>query len=72
MRMALGTGTEVLTVEFVKAGAGESQFQSSSQCAELGTAMLGQDVTNEGRRETFDQLVFFIATGWIKPVDLSL
>jgi hypothetical protein len=58
--VAGGGGAEVLGVEFVEAGASQSQFGGGAPGAELAGAITVEEMTNEGRGQTMDQLWFFI------------
>ena len=54
--LALGTGSEVLAVEFVEARAGQAQFPGRLAGGKFSAAMAGQEMTDKRNRETFDQL----------------
>jgi hypothetical protein len=54
--LTLGAGAEVLAVEFVEARPGQSQFPSRFPGREITGSMAGQEMTDEGSGQTFDQL----------------
>jgi hypothetical protein len=58
--LAVRAGAEIISVEFVEAGTGQTQFAGGGAGAELAGAMTVEEVTDERRRQTFDQLKFFI------------
>jgi len=57
----LCAGPEVLTVEFIEAGTGQAQFAGGFGGGQFLRAVPGQQVTDEGSGQAFDQLRFFIA-----------
>jgi hypothetical protein len=63
LRLPLSAGAQILAVEFVEASPAESQFLRGGPGAELLLTVASQNVTNEGGRPAFDQLVFFISPG---------
>jgi hypothetical protein len=54
--LTLGAGAEVLAVEFVEAGPGQSQFASRCPGREITGSMAGQKMTNQWSGQTFDEL----------------
>ncbi len=54
-------GLEIGAVEFVKAGLAQAQFGGDGAGREALGAMSGQEMTNEGRGKTMNQLMFFMA-----------
>ena len=58
--LLVGTGGEVLGVEFVEAAAGEVELAGGEAGVELLRAELGEDVTDERRGEAMSELVFFM------------
>jgi hypothetical protein len=58
--VAFGTGAEVLAVKFVEAWSGQSQFTGRFRSGKFFVSMAGQNVTNEGRGQTVNQLWLFI------------
>ena len=66
-RLPPSAGTQILAVEFVEAGPAESQFVRGAPGAELLLTVASQKVTNEGGRETLDQLVFSSAQDDRRP-----
>lgn len=59
--LALGTGAEIVAVEFVEAGAGEAQFAGGGGGGQFAAAMAGQEMADERGGETVDQLQFFMS-----------
>lgn len=55
-RLALSASLQVLAVEIIKTGAGKTQFPGRLGRGELLLSIAGQEVTDERRRKTFDQL----------------
>jgi hypothetical protein len=60
LRPAAGAGAEVIGVEFVEAGMGQSQFGGGGAGADLAGAETVKEVTDERGGQTFEQLWFFI------------
>jgi hypothetical protein len=58
--VAGGAGAQVIGVEFVEAGTGQSQFEGGGASAEVAGAMTVEEMTDEWSGQTFDQLCFFI------------
>jgi hypothetical protein len=58
--LAVRAGAEIIGVEFVEAGTGQAQFSGGGAGADLAGAITVEEVTDERRRQTFDQLKFFI------------
>jgi hypothetical protein len=58
--VAAGAGAQVVGVEFVEAGTGQTQFAGGSASAEVASAMTVEEVADERSGQTFDQLRFFI------------
>jgi len=56
LRPALGAGAQVVAVQFVEAGAGEPQFLSGGGRGKFLAAMAGEEVTDDGGGQAFDQL----------------
>jgi len=54
--VAGGAGAEVIGVEFVEAGAGQPQLTGRRASADVADAMTVEEMTDEGRGQTFDQL----------------
>jgi hypothetical protein len=54
--VAGGAGAEVIGVEFVEAGAGQPQLTGRRASADVAEAMTVEEMTDEGRGQTFDQL----------------
>jgi hypothetical protein len=52
----LGAGAQVLAVEFVEACPGQTQFAGGLDGGEFVGAMASQEMTDDGSRQTFDQL----------------
>jgi hypothetical protein len=52
--VAPGAGAQIVTVEFVEAGAGQAQFCGGGACGEPAGAMVGQEMTDEGSGEALD------------------
>jgi hypothetical protein len=52
----LSASLQVLAVEIIKTGAGKTQFPGRLGRGELLLSIAGQEVTDERRRKTFDQL----------------
>jgi hypothetical protein len=52
----LGAGAQVVAVKFVEAGAGEPQFPSGGGGGKFLAAMAGEEVTDDGGGQAFDQL----------------
>lgn len=71
IRAALRAGAEVFGVEFVEAGTGQAQFLGGGAGADLAGAITLEQMTDERRRVTFDQLKFFIGPKVAGRVDLS-
>ena len=69
---SLGTGAEVVSVEFVEAAVGQAQFGGRGTGGELFGTMVGQNVTNERSGKTVDQLLFFIEAKGSRDMDFSL
>ena len=57
----MGAGAEVVGVKFVEAGMSQSQFGGGTYGAEVSGAEAVEDMTDKWRRQTFDELKFFIA-----------
>ncbi len=55
LSLALGAGAKVLTVKFVE-GAGQSQFSGRFTSGKPVVSVAGEQVTNDGSGQTFDQL----------------
>jgi len=53
---AFGASAEILAVELVEAGQGKPQFECGGWGVEPAKTMIGQNMTNEGSGQTFDQL----------------
>ena len=51
-----GAGAEVLAVKFVEARPGQAQFTGRCTSGKLVVSMTGQEVTDDGGRQAFDQL----------------
>ena len=60
--VTLGASLEVVTVEFVEAGARQPQFAGGVSGGKLPGAVAVQQVADEGSREAFDELELFIRT----------
>ena len=58
--VAVGTRLEVVAVEFVEAGVGQSQFVGGGAGGELPGAVAVEQVADEGSREAFADLELFI------------
>lgn len=54
--VAPGAGTQILTVEFIKARAGQAQFASGLAGGEFTGAMAGQQMADDRSGQTFDEL----------------
>jgi hypothetical protein len=54
--LTLGAGTQILAEEFIAACAGQTQFAGRLRSGEFPAAMAGQEVTDEGSGQAFDQL----------------
>jgi hypothetical protein len=54
--LTLGTGAEVLAVKFIEARPGQAQFTSRFPGTEFLISMAGQEVTNDGSGQSFNQL----------------
>jgi len=60
LRVAGSAGTEVLGVKFVEAGTGQSQFAGRRAGADLAGAITVEEMTDEWRGQSFEQLWSFI------------
>jgi hypothetical protein len=58
--LAVGAGMEILGVEFVEAGTGQAQVSGCGASADLAGAITVEEMTDERRGQTFEQLSFFI------------
>jgi len=58
--MAGSASPEILGVEFVEAGTGQSQFAGGSAVTDLAGAITVEQMTNERSRKAFNQLLCFI------------
>jgi hypothetical protein len=58
--LAVGAGLEIFGVEFVEAGTGQAQLSGRGASADLAGAITGEEMTDERRGQTFEQLSFFI------------
>jgi hypothetical protein len=58
--VAGGAGSQVIGVEFVEAGTGQSRFEGGGASAEATVAMAVGALPDEWSGQTFDQLLFFI------------
>ena len=56
----MGAGAEVIRVKFVEAGMSQSEFVGGTDGAEVSGAEAVEDVTDEWRGQTFDELKFFM------------
>lgn len=54
--LSSSAGAEVIRVEFVESGTRQPEFAGGGACGEFAAAMSGEDVTDEGGGEAFDQL----------------
>ena len=58
--LMVSTGAEVVGVEFVEASVGQPQLGGCRGGVELAGAETGQDVTDQRRGQTMNELLFFI------------
>jgi hypothetical protein len=58
--LAVRAGAEIIGVEFVEAGTGQTQFAGGGAGADVAGAITVEEVSDERCRQTFDQLKFFI------------
>ncbi len=70
--LALSASPQVLAVEIIKPGPGQTQFPCRLGCGKLLLSIAGQEVTDEWSGKTFDQLWLFIVAGCQREVDFSL
>jgi hypothetical protein len=56
VRLAVGTGAQVVAVEFVEAGAAQAQFGGGTSGGELAAAKRRQQVADEGGGQTLNEL----------------
>jgi len=56
LSFTLGAGTQIQTIEFIKAGAGQPKFVGCLTRGEFTGAMAGQQVANKGSWQPFDEL----------------
>jgi len=54
--LTFGASAEVLAVKFVEARPGQAQFTGRFMSGKRGVSMAGQEVTDDGGRQAFDQL----------------
>jgi hypothetical protein len=58
--LTLSAGAEVIGVEFVEAGAGQTEFDGGGTSAEKAGAMTVEEMTDQRSRQTVDELCFFM------------
>lgn len=64
--MAVGTSFEVIGIDFIKTGKGQTQLLGRLTSGELLAAEAGQEMTDDRSGKTFDQLSFFMGARMTK------
>jgi hypothetical protein len=58
--LTLSAGAEVIGVEFVEAGAGQTEFAGGGTSAEKASAVTVEEMTDQRSGQTMDELCFFM------------